>query len=336
VIKPALNESVSSWVFRVHLLNGISDFSNIISQNGKWTPFPRILNGTLDIYLPIDELEIRRLLRGIGMSSPDTKVFSDPVDYTYYLRWFYGDEKFAWGCRKIGGVMTYCLECIRSSIRINGFGFFNVNWLTSPYCEKHDCSLSILSAMSRKDAVIDCKTILMGEHPASSKLLDPSVLIDHKNKLDGLRLYFDRVTDWVAPCLRFPIAKFVHSNECLFPEQFAKKMGVNRFIGLKNYSSPDFLVSDWLLGAIYTSLEETQCEVFKGFMRKESEFVFVAGGVISKYSIIEILYKYREASCNECESFDCPANHGTLNTKLVEGSSTETEKLEVVPEFCDA
>lgn len=41
------DESIQSVIYRVHLLNGISDFRNVVDSKGRWFAFPRIKAGTI-------------------------------------------------------------------------------------------------------------------------------------------------------------------------------------------------------------------------------------------------------------------------------------------------
>ena len=133
MLKILEDESVHSFIYRTHAVNGVFDYSNIISSKGKWVQYPKILKNSLPLYEPINEAEILRVLRDIGLASTPDTIFQSPFGYRQTLKSFFrfhSTRKRASSNKAI----KYCLECIKEQITKYGVGYINVTWSSNNHC----------------------------------------------------------------------------------------------------------------------------------------------------------------------------------------------------------
>jgi hypothetical protein len=293
VLKVYKDESIHSVIYRTHILNGVSDYSNIITAKGGWASFPLILKNTLHLYEPIDDFMFLHLLRDIGLAKITSRTFENPMEYRYDLDRFFGQNQRSRKVKRRTLPINYCLKCIKKDIKKFGHGFIKVTWKNNSYCFIHKTYLNTAIVKNRKEAVDALSFILRGTHP--NKYGTPSYrskyFHDHKD-------YHKKTCDYIAPCLKDEFKKFISSNWKSFPKELLGK----------NYSSDKYLKEPYMMEGIYSASKMYKYAKFDTFWKENATSKTLYGGVINRKKIEQKIFKYSKSDCQRCSYYNCAAN----------------------------
>lgn len=308
MLKVYKGESIHSIIYRTHVVNGISDFSNIVTSTGGWTSFPRILKNTLHLYEPIDDLQFLNLLRDLGLAKITNKMFKQPLAYRKELEIFFGDSNATTKVNQRTKKIKYCLKCIQEHIRDYGYGIFKSIWYFNDMCFLHDIPLNVITESKRKDVVLALAAIYRGEQPTN---FSTSLYIS-ESFYDPRKDYHRVVIDYIAPCLEIKFKKFIDTNRSGFSNKVCESVG---FAVNNKYFSEIILSQSYMIEKIYNALKVNSEEVFIAFWKKHVESQTVYAGVINRQSISEKLYKEKNSNCQKCNHYSCGGNLSIIKPK---------------------
>lgn len=296
------DESIHSFIYRTHIINGVANFSNIITASGYWKSFPKILNKTLHLYQPIDDLKFLNLLRDIGLAPIMEEVFRDPFKYHEHLLDFFGQSKYSIRVNTRTSPIRYCLHCIENQIQKLGFGFINVNWAINTFCPTHQVDLHEVAVKKREEAVVALACILRGDHPKNFE--QPKYKKDYfENRRER---YHKKKCDYVAPCLADELKLFISEN---YHQLSIDLLG-------ENHSFVRYLTTDHMITKIYLSAKKGRYKLFQNFWTNFAECKLVHSGVVSRNAVTEKIYKSKRTDCQDCEHVRCFSNVATNYLKL--------------------
>lgn len=295
------DESIHSFIYRTHVVNGVSDFSNIITAKGGWASFPKILKNTLHLYEPIDDSIILHLLRDIGLAKITDKTFDDPVEYRSDLEKFFGQYQ---GNRRIKqGTLpiTYCLECIKSQIQEFGYGVFNVTWPSNSFCPIHKTDLYTVKPTNRNEAIEALGYIYRGVHPKTYE--KPRYRSEYFH--DFREYKHEKKCDYIAPCLKGEFQEFIKANWKNFPKGLLDK----------NYSTESYLTQPFMMNQIYQSAKNNKYKKFMDFWNNFAEIKYINTGFVNRKTITEEIYKSTKLDCQNCKHLRCFSNLAIIPTR---------------------
>lgn len=302
LIKIQKDEHIYSYIYRIHRLNGIFDFSNIISSSGRWVTFPKVLKQSLHYYEPIDDYKFLQLLRDIDIAYYPRGDYEDIISYQADLEVFFecGNESkrlLFWGYKPI----QYCLDCIKEHIKSSGFAILKFTWMHNDHCPIHKEPLYITKSISRKKTIDALNNIYSGKHPfqhSTSEYMKNSLFDDRK-----YRVY----PTCFSPCL-------MERFEQLILDKRINLFSSDKFLQ-SDYSGPERCLTG-LLSTFqrYTRLKNIGSTLFVKYWRMNVEEIKVYTGVINKKSISENISKLKGKDCNKCNHIECLAN--PMNTKI--------------------
>ncbi|RBW43124.1 hypothetical protein DS885_13855 [Psychromonas sp. B3M02] len=120
-------ESIYSFIFRVQLVHGISNFTNLISSTGKWSIVLDVQDDNSKvIFSRYREEDLIALMRNVGIALDRGPIFSIPVQYTEELHAFIRPKARYKGARLPTGIsveIRYCKDCILEQIFKHGVVF---------------------------------------------------------------------------------------------------------------------------------------------------------------------------------------------------------------------
>jgi len=295
------DESIHSLIYRTHVINGISDFSNIITIKGGWASFPKILKDTLQFYDPVDDLKFLNLLRDFGLAKITVKMFKEPLAYREDLEKFFGCSKSNKRIKQKSKQIKYCLKCIQEHIRDFGYGIIKLTWGSNDQCFEHSIPLYYISESNRKDAILALEAIYRGEQPKNYAIT--KYISDYF--YDPREYYHSSDIDYIAPCLEQEFKVFIQNKRFEFSEKVSETVGISVN---GQYTSESYLKQPYMMQKIYNALKITNEQVFNVFWKKHVESQRVFAGVINKRSIKEKLFKEKSANCQRCSHYSCGAN----------------------------
>ena len=301
MLKIHKNESIHSYVYRTHVVNGVSSFSNIITSKGLWVAFPKILKGSLHLYKPVDDLKFLNLLRDFGLAYKTNDIFTNPASYRDELERFFGINKRKMGTRQRAFPITYCLECIKNYIQDIGHGIINIDWYQNSYCSIHNMKLHVAKVNNREQAVAALNFILKGKHPEAYE----SLTCKAGYILDPRKAPQKHVYDYFLPCLVDDFENWITQNFKVFSKEL---------LGAQ-YSSVRFVTQPHMMKKIYYSAKEKEHQGFTGFFNQSSKVKYLESGAINRRAITEKAYKSKTSECHNCEYTSCFANLAIISTR---------------------
>ncbi|WP_338294519.1 hypothetical protein [Planctobacterium marinum] len=291
------DESLQSAVYRLHLVHGLTQFTNVISPKGEWKGFPRIKAGTLGLYGQIGEKRILKMLQRQGLVSRAENRFDLPHLYQKELTCFFRKPSRIGNRVERNIPINYCTDCVRDSIERFGVGYFKSEWLKHGYCNIHNKPLNKLPKTSLKESLRCLEVIMRGIKPSEyANTLAPkgSDYIYKQKKL----LYF-------APCWQEDFIEFIKSKRFLFGEEVDKHL---RFSIVSDQLSEDFLEEIYVVKDVYEALVRAKSAYLSQFISKGAEIKTVGTGVLRKSSIKQRILKNKMKACQSCDYISCPAN----------------------------
>ncbi|XPF93120.1 TniQ family protein [Colwellia sp. RE-S-Sl-9] len=301
MLKVQEDESIHSIIYRTHIINGVSDFSNIITTKGGWASFPKILNNTIHLYKPIEDSIILNLLRDIGLAKITDKTFDEPVAYRDDLERFFGKNKDKKRNSTSSSSIKYCPKCIKKHIQDFGYGIINVTWSHNSFCPIHKTDLYIAKPTNRNEAIVALGYIYRGVHPKVYE--GPRYRSEYFH--DFRKYKHEKKCDYIAPCLTDDLKEFIKANWKNFPKGLLDK----------NYASESYLTEPYMMNQIYESAKKSKYKKFRDFWNNFAEIKHIYTGVINRKTITEEIYKSTKVDCQNCKHLRCFSNLAIIPTR---------------------
>lgn len=294
-------ELIHSFIYRTHILNGVSEFSNIITNNGCWASFPVILKNTLEFFKPIDDSIFLQLLRDVGWAQRSYEIFDCPASYRYELGKFFGKSGIKLNKSMSAEPIRYCLACINEQIEQYGYGTLNIAWHKDEVCKVHETGLFILQSKTRRETTDALKSIYRGIHPkAYSKFKYRKDYFHYPRDYEhGIKV------DHMAPCLADAFKSFILQN---FRNFSLELLG-------RNYRSTSYVTKKVMMIKVYKSAKRNNNKLFLDFWSSAAKPKDINTGVINRKTITEKMYKTAFDNCGNCKYLKCFANLAIIPIK---------------------
>ncbi|EUM20867.1 TniQ family protein [Enterobacter sp. BIDMC 26] len=314
------DETLHSFIFRVCLVNGMEQFSDVIGHNARWRKTIHLNKNIANFFKCYNDHDFLFLIRNSWQASKNTHMFSDPTKYLTDLK-----NLYAKGPRK-GGIdkaphIKYCMDCIIDSIKENGYGYFKSSWHHeySEKCVTHNKALTISSMTLSEKPFEILKTILGGKYPGGCysilsvigpiKENIPPMYIS-KNMYNTLP-YDNGQYIYIAECLKREIRKFILSFSGEFPKISVRKDRPPQK-SIQQYRR-SYLSTDPILTRIIICFFEESFGPFMSFWKGNAVKTSIPCGIIDINEIVEHIYIFRNMdSCRKCNSETCPIKKRSL------------------------
>ncbi|EAS6659860.1 hypothetical protein EBG81_19560, partial [Salmonella enterica] len=169
------DETLHSFIFRICLINGEEQFSDVTNHNVQWLKNLQLNVRTIKYFAGYSDLDLLILMRNSWQAIKSTTIFDNPVEYMSEINTLLRKQPLARrGTHNYP--LKYCIDCIRESIKNIGFGYFKSSWHyeLAGYCFIHNKALTHFKRNINMQPHEILKTILRGEHPAGSYSLIPN------------------------------------------------------------------------------------------------------------------------------------------------------------------
>lgn len=312
------DETLHSFIFRVCLVNGEEQFSDVTNHNVQWLKNLQLNDRTMKYFAGYSDLDYLILMRNSWQAVKNTKIFDNPVEYMSEVHTLLRKQPLARRGTHIYPI-RYCIDCIRESIEHIGFGYFKSSWHYehSDYCFIHKKNLTHFKKNNRKQPHDIIKTILRGEHPSGSysviqygtpKTGEHSLI--YTNKLKLIELSFNnKDLIYIADCLKAEIKNFIRTCPDDFPKMALISDTFNKTKIKKPYNE-NYLSQDNILAKIIQCLFSDNFEPFISFWQKNASKKIVYCGCVKPKDIFEFLFIYQDMDkCSSCDYLSCPVKH---------------------------
>jgi hypothetical protein len=282
------DELIHSFIYRTHKINGISKLSNIVSASGQWQNSPGILPSTIDLYYPIDEQKILKMLQDIEFIKTPKRLFEFPFNYRIVFRDFFNGTRLnGENSKEQSQEITFCQYCIQEQLKNIGFAYFKSSWYGKSYCKLHASTLLTLKRASRHVAINTLENILRGNIPENAV----SVSTFSRKENDGKEHHDNKKQKNYAYC-------FINELNKLSPWK-SDSLGGCSIISSSNLT---------LLEDNYMYLNNIHKKTLTKRLLKKSLEIDVYLGVFDRKSLSEKVTKLKSADCQRCKIYNCPGN----------------------------
>ncbi|MCU8093297.1 hypothetical protein L5M18_17215 [Shewanella sp. SM20] len=279
------DESIYSLIFRTHIVNGVSNFTNIITIKGLWDCSPSILKSTLQFYQPVQDSLFYELLKKISFFSNERDMFTLSQMGASELRYFFTDEPQI-SSRRGDFPIRYCQFCISEQLKKLGFFYFKNSWLKEAECKRHNEVLVQINATNYSR----CLKVLAKIHKIKSTPQRGSYCKKQRKSTQFKREHF-------APCMAISMYQHLSYRVGLFPE---------KAYGYK-VMSHDLLRQPHILQHVFDTIKEEQHYSYFEVMKISALYTFFVGWE-NKKSIKISIYKNKISNCSNCQYNSCIAN----------------------------
>ncbi|EHZ1616406.1 TniQ family protein [Salmonella enterica] len=312
------DETLHSFIFRICLINGEEQFSDVTNHNVQWLKNLQLNVRTIKYFAEYSDLDLLILMRNSWQAIKSTTIFDNPVEYMSEINTLLRKQPLARrGTHNYP--LKYCIDCIRESIKNIGFGYFKSSWHyeLAGYCFIHNKALTHFKRNINMQPHEILKTILRGEHPAGSYSLIPNknstiekTSLIYSNKIKSIELSFNNEDYiYIADCLKAEIKNFIRTCTVDLPKMALISDTFNKTKIKKPYKE-GYLFQDNVLAKIIQCFFTVNFEPFITFWQKNAAKKIVYCGSVKTKDIFEFLFIYQNTDkCNRCEYFSCPVKH---------------------------
>jgi len=288
----------------VHQVNGLTDFSNIITNKGLWAAKPKILKGTYRFYDHIPENKFLKMLRDLEIAGSQLKLCY-PSDYHKELILFYNKNGENNRNQYKGFPIRLCPTCIKEHVAKTGYGIMKIDWLQGDFCVQHNTPLFLYKSTNRTQSIHLLKKVYRGHFP---EFLIP---IKANNTQDDYyktrwELYNK---EYNAGCLQNSLKSYISKdwNELssptlkefnTYPDSFKKLFKHQLAKNPKNIDN-----------RYRTLFEERSNNSFNHFLHEITEINTVLFGTEQIKTIKEVVHKNKNSCCAACKINDCIIKH---------------------------
>lgn len=213
---PFEGESLYSLILRCLIVCGYDKLDCIVGTNGLWINNPYVPKSIQYLFHGFNDVQRFEMAHASGLVEKDTYVFGDPASFISTLQFIYANKLELTRPRRGKKAITFCMDCIRDSIQLNGCGYFKSAWLFSRTCSIHQCSLQTLSVRSKENVFYALKDVISGRlelHGTTTTIAD----VVKKDKLDYIdqSLPVAQAEDglvYVMPCLKTSLSRWLVRN----------------------------------------------------------------------------------------------------------------------------
>lgn len=184
------DETLQSFIFRELTSSGVTDYSDVIGNDGRWKMAPKISNKNQYLFKKYDEKLLWTFARNSGLAAKASGIFGNPFQHVKSLERIFNSDTTR-DVNSSGSIqVAFCKNCLFEAISEYGVGYLKSEWLLKSYCSIHSKRLEILSVNKRHQAVKSILALLQGKKIMN--VSDTRKQVDMKNFKD-LNFYSDEL-----------------------------------------------------------------------------------------------------------------------------------------------
>lgn len=301
IISPS-DESAHSFILRHHIVYGVSDVSNIVSQSGYWVRQPGVLDSTVHLYQQHEEHHLLVLVMNSNFVKETRAIFSNPQYFLSRLNETFYKGK---GASQQSGYYTikFCPDCIRAQIREFGFGYFKACWLRSDFCVQHHLTLrNVDYPLSNPYDYL--QKILSGHFPAR--------IHSHEIRRYHVENTLLKFAAKASPCLAEIFQKWIRKRLHLIDEKVAGECGVNdraRVLVWLLHDDGRFRNAAHVhLGLILKAIQKVYSDHYLDFINTHSKTIIIPCGIKYRETVFIPFMVHNENDCQKCLEINCVAS----------------------------
>jgi hypothetical protein len=296
------DESVQSFIFRVLMLNGESDFAGVLNRMGEWRAFPFVATMYSHLFRPYDPEYLLSVLQRSAIANPVAGMFSNPLSHFELVPTVFrnGVENYSQQTQNNYLKVNFCVDCIADDLKNCGFGFFRAEWLNQKYCHHHKKALFNLTGKSQSVAASNIQKALRGEIPTKCEQYDCYG--------EQTSLGTDVVENDVkfAPCLQKRLLHWLRKN-CMQLE--GETNDTERITSILMKKTGMYVqVDEVQLENVCNIVKDNHPNVFKAFVNEQSEEIYTSFKLDS-HLFKNKLKVIKERNCSICklhrEGYQC-------------------------------
>jgi len=259
--------------------------------------------------------DIITLGQNSGLIRKNTNIFGNPLEYMSVIKKLYS-IKGDYDNISDSLPVNFCIDCIRDSLRVNGYGFFKAAWMRkwTSFCDIHKKPLTFCAARPARYSHEVIKRILRGEYPQGSfSNRYRSELLKQTPSLNYFSItvvnsdeYHKPSYIYLATCLKNAIRDFInHAAKCdlyvsFLLEHYRER---SKWWPYRNiYSTEEYEVA-----VMIKAFFNERYSAFLDFWHTNSKAITLYGGIFKYTEVSETFYLFQgTGKCGECSALNCP------------------------------
>lgn len=309
------DETLHSFIFRVCMINGVEQYADLTDNKGHWRFNLKLSRQIRKYFMSYSDRDILTLGQNSGLIRKNTNIFGNPLEYMSVIKKLYsinGDYNNIFDNLPV----NFCIDCIRDSLRVNGYGFFKAAWMQkwTIFCDTHKKPLTFCAARPARNSHEIIKQILRGEYPQGSfsKLYRSEILKETPP------LNYVKIND--VNSSEYKKAEYIHLAFCLKNEienfiNYTSKRSLHVFFLLDYYRERGkwrpyrniYNVNEYEVAVMVKALFDERNRLFLDFWHKNAKTITLYGGIFEYTEASETFYIYQGTDkCGACCSLNCP------------------------------
>lgn len=259
--------------------------------------------------------DILTLGQNSGLIRKNTNIFGNPLQYMSVIKKIYS-IKGDYNNISDSLPVNFCIDCIRDSLRVNGYGFFKAAWMRkwTNFCDIHKKPLTFCAARPARYSHEVIKLILRGEYPTGSF----SELYRHVPLKETPPLNYVSINEvnsseyrkadhiYLAKCLKNAIRDFLN---------YTSKCNLHVSFLLDYYRIRDkwwpyrniYNIEEYEVAVMVKAFFDKRYWIFLDFWHKNAKAITLYGGIFEYTEVSEKFYIYQGTDkCGACSSQNCP------------------------------
>lgn len=309
------DETLHSFIFRVCMINGVEQYADLTDNKGHWRFNLKLSKQIRQYFMSYSDRDILTLGRNSGLIRKNTNIFGNPLEYMSVIKRLYS-IKGDYNNISDSLPVNFCIDCIRDSLRVNGYGFFKAAWMRkwTNFCDIHKKPLTFCAARPARYSHEVIKQILRGEYPQGSfSKLYRSQILEETPPLNYVMINEVNSSEYkkagyihLAICLKNAIRHFIN---------YTSKCSLHVFSLLDFYRERGkwrpyrniYNVEEYEVAVMIKALFNERNKLFLDFWHENAKTITLYGGIFEYTEVSETFYIYQGTDkCGTCSSLNCP------------------------------
>lgn len=312
------DEHIISFLFRMQLIHGIFDFSNLFHLNGKLRHNIQTPKSILDICREYDEYQFAY---SFASHTDEEGIGWGPINFSRMtVGQFLDSGEVTIAKRNHNNLkIYYCKTCIQESIEKNGVGYLKKSWLMGGVCKIHNKKLLPLKQIPMPQ-MIDVLSDLLVSGIFTEDYPDDGGTVNVGEKrvnIDDENVYYSSNTFepsfvYIKPCVKEYFAHWLCLHRRSLSRRYYKELRYKyaELLAVDLQENPVFFVP-----YLYSILMADQQCSFKEYVEKSTKIDTELVGIRNQRRIPLKVMKLCGVNCNRCPlpavTADC-RNYGKI------------------------
>ncbi|EPQ7202593.1 hypothetical protein ACUV0Z_003897 [Providencia stuartii] len=215
-ICPQSDESLQSFIHRMMLRVGWSDFTTLITHGG-WGSNPSVPYEVKQEFDAFDASILLDLFENQYYANKNYSLFDGRFSHiSLFQETFFPHKKKTFCGSRVP--LRFCRACIETQLHERGFSYFKLDWLYEAFCEIHATPLlKVKESLSLSKIKNTLKFVFLADWHEILDVVSEEVLLDEHHKIEESDLTrYNRMLSF-SPCAKRGLVEYFMSSSDYYP-----------------------------------------------------------------------------------------------------------------------